>query len=418
MTVETRAQATVPEGRSGSFPRPVPKRWTRDSAKLSVAITFLVAMGTALGGAALGVFADYQDEAKAGRLSLLVVYALVAVACFVAALCSWRRRRTILQDRGTAYLVIERGEGWDVVETREYEEKLRNDFAQVLIVPSGSDLGHPRLWPRTTAQAGQWAADCTRVATSLIAVRYNDDHRTSDALFLWTDGVVAAALGKELSRLLRDGRIGVRQRPSLTGFGGVTEQVPWTKPSHTFRDAVVVTAASFRVTEPVHRPIPLDGTTESGPETVILLARCTGSPHAWAGVLPRSTKVAVTQRLRVVNGSGLTLGSSAVVREIHIEPAGAPPAADPTGKGAASRQRNHEWAAYPQLAETVATFWRDETTAIRAESPGAVVLLAAEVPMEVNYGLGVRAHYQPLGNGPLCFYDPKHKALIVTDVRL
>ena len=159
MTVETRAQATVPEGRSGSFPRPVPKRWTRDSAKLSVAITFLVAMGTALGGAALGVFADYQDEAKAGRLSLLVVYALVAVACFVAALCSWRRRRTILQDRGTAYLVIERGEGWDVVETREYEEKLRNDFAQVLIVPSGSDLGHPRLWPRTTAQAGQWAAD-------------------------------------------------------------------------------------------------------------------------------------------------------------------------------------------------------------------------------------------------------------------
>lgn len=403
----------VPESRSGAFPRPVSQRWRSDTTKLTVAVAFLVAIGTAFGGACLGALADYLDDPNSGRLWVLLAYGAFTVVCFGLALHYFRRRRGLLEERGTAYLIIEPGETWDVVETRTFEEQIRNDFAQVLVVPSGRDTGVPRPWSRTPQGAGAWKIAIEQLAASLMAVRHNDDHRTADALFLWSDGVVAAGLGQQLSGRLRDAQIRVRARPSTTGFGGKTPlERPWRQEGHSFRDGVDLRAGRLTVTKPVDRHLTLKNCTDEETQTFILLARCTHNPHAWGQVLDRDLREQPTEPLPVHNGSGLNLSSTATVREIHIDP----PKAGVTD----SSEPSHHWADYPELAEWVASFWRDESAAIRTKTENAVVLLAAEVPMEVSYGLGVRAHYMYKLEKPgaLCFYDNKVNALIVTDVIL
>ncbi len=88
------------------------------------------------------------------------------MACFATGVHFFWRRRGLLDKRGTAYLIIEPAETWNVVETRTFEEQIRNDFAQVLVVPSGRDTGIARPWGRTPDGAAKSDLSHVRCAST------------------------------------------------------------------------------------------------------------------------------------------------------------------------------------------------------------------------------------------------------------
>jgi hypothetical protein len=150
--VGARAVAGFPARRLVRGGRRGGPRWWQDVPAITVATGVVFAVATALLGAFLGVLSDIiaGDPAAPDFVPHVVTCAVLGVvgfACLAGGVWLWSRRRLLLHERGTAYVVAEQSSAWTYEERRAFFTRLEIDFATVRRVPGPADLGAEWRWP-------------------------------------------------------------------------------------------------------------------------------------------------------------------------------------------------------------------------------------------------------------------------------
>jgi hypothetical protein len=191
---------------------------TRDWA---IAVSFTVGMASL--SAAFGILPDLAVDGWAGnaRLPWLVGSGVVSVVALATGTAMWWFRNTLLNRRGTAYLVDVSSPGWDPEDKRAFRASIRSQFAAVREVAGPDRLRGGRAWTLDDDGSRLWDEHLTDLVHSFRTLHANDDPTTSNALYLWAPWPVALGFGLRTVGGHRGVRLDVRHRPSFGRLGEV-----------------------------------------------------------------------------------------------------------------------------------------------------------------------------------------------------
>ena len=200
-------------------------------------ITALSASVTLILGAVLGALpallgGSWHDAQTRDQTWVLLVFAAVSLAAAVIAIALSRKRRWVLRQNGTAYVIQEFAAAWDSQDERAFLDSAGRYFARVITVPGPGRLGRAWDWPLGEG-AQRWDGKVTDLAHSFLALASDDDQGTPRGIFIWAWWAVAAAFGMQVTASHRDLVLDVWQRPSH-GRAGHVEPITRQQRPHRF----------------------------------------------------------------------------------------------------------------------------------------------------------------------------------------
>jgi hypothetical protein len=312
------------------------------------------------------------------KTSVLIGFTVASLATAVTAIVLHRKRRWVLQENGTAYVIRELAGDWDRQDEKVFLDSAGRYFARVIKVPGPGQLGRPWDWP-LGPRARQWDDKVDELARAFQALRSADDPGTPNGILMWASWAVAAAFGQRVTTADRDLVLDVWQRPSH-GRAGDVETVIGTQRPHRFGYAKPVPLAEVL---PESAPqeftwrAKLTATQRSadahrvaGPRVSVLLLRL--GYQRWGPLPEVDTEPARALHLEINDAAGVTPSrpSRITIRELRCLPS-------PGGQ--------FPWHAIPSLV-AVATDWIERKS---AELEGHAVLLGATMLPETALGLGI-----------------------------
>ena len=385
---------------------------------LSASVTLVLgAVLGALPALLAGSWSDPQTRLQTWVLSGFGAASLVAA---VTAIVLHRKRRWVLSQNGTAYVIRELSTGWDRQDETVFLESLGRYFARVIKIPGPGQLGRPWDWPLGPG-AQYWNGKVDELARSFQALRSADDPGTPNGILMWASWAVAVAFGLRVTAADRDLVLDVWQRPSHGRAGDVEAAIGTQRPHR------------FGYTEPT----PLGGLLPgSAPREFTWHAKLTPTQQGADAGVPAGRRVSVLLlRLGCQKWGPLpevgteTSEADAEPRPVHAPHLHVVDAAGVTGSRS-SGITIHElrcvppyggrfpWDAIPSLVAASAD-WIERKS---ADLEGHTLLLGAAMLPEAALGLGITAGHAhrtrwPENIWPLV-YQPGADSLVVPDLNL
>jgi hypothetical protein len=386
--------------------------WTVGRAWL---ITALSASVTLILGAVLGALpallaGNWSDPQTRLQTWVLVGFSAASLTAASTAIVLYRKRRWVLHQNGTAYIIQELASDWDRQDEKVFLDSVGRHFAHVLKVPGPGQLGRSWQWPLESG-AQHWDGKVDELARAFQALRSADDPATPNGILMWASWAVSVAFGMRVTAADRDLVLDVWQRPSRGRTGdtapplglqrphrfGYAEPVPLAEllpesaPSqHTCRAKLTLTQRDA------------NAHPKAGHRVSVLLLRL-GSQQ-W-GPLPEAGTEARPPHLEIDDAAGVSPDRSSriMIHELRCLP-------PPGGL--------FPWHAIPSLVAASAD-WIERKS---AELAGHTLLLGTIMPPETALGLGIVAGHArrtrwPENMWPLV-YRPGRSLLVVPDLNL
>jgi hypothetical protein len=349
-------------------------------------ITGLSASVTLILGAVLGalpaVFAgSWRSAQTRDQTWVLIGLTVAGLAAAVTAIVLHRKRRWVLRQNGTAYVIRELASDWDRQDEEVFLSAAGRYFARVMKVPGPGQLGRSWNWPLGPG-AQQWDGKVDELARAFQALRSADDPETPNGILMWASWAVAVAFGLRVSAADRDLVLDIWQRPSH-GRAGDVESVMGSQRAHRFGYA-----RPMPPTELLPDFIPWESTYQArltathqdagepcgaGRHRVSVLLLRLGYQR-WGPLPGPGSEPAHPLHLEVSDAAGVTprRSSRVTIHELRCLP--------PHGD-------QFPWHAIPSLV-TASTDWIERKSAKLA---GHTLLLGAIMPPETALGLGITA---------------------------
>ena len=200
-------------------------------------ITALSASVTLILGAVLGALpsllaGSWRDPQTRDQTWVLIGFTVASLAAAVTAIVLHRKRRWVLRENGTAYVVRELTGDWDRQNEQAFLDSAGRYFARVVKVPGPGQLGRPWDWPLDSG-AQRWDSKANELTRSFQALRSVDDAGTPNGIVMWAPWAIALAFGMRTTAADRDLVLDVWQRPSH-GRAGNVETVIGAQRPHRF----------------------------------------------------------------------------------------------------------------------------------------------------------------------------------------
>lgn len=351
-------------------------------------ITGLSASVTLIIGAVLGampaVFAgSWRNPQTRDQTWVLIGFTIAGLVAAVTAIVLYRKRRWVLRQNGTAYVIRELAGDWSRQDEAAFLNSAGRYFARVIKVPGPGQLGRPWNWPLGPG-AQQWDGKLDELARAFQALRSADDPATPNGILMWASWAIALAFGTRVSAADRDLALDIWQRPSH-GRAGDVETVIGTQRPHRFGyTKPVPSAESLPDFTPQEFNYQARLTTTQCPAhkrhvrgrrpVSVLLLRI--GYQEW-GPLPKADTrygPAHPLHLKVSDAAGVTPNRSSdiYIHELRFLP-------PPGGR--------FPWHAIPSLV-AASTDWIERKS---AKLEGRTLLLGAIMPPEIAIGLGIIA---------------------------
>jgi hypothetical protein len=362
--------------------------WTVGRAWLITALTASVTLilGAVLGALPALLAGSWHDPQTRDQTWVLIGFAAVSLLAAATALVLYRKRRWVLRQNGTAYLIQEQAALWDGQDETPFLDSAGRYFARVVKVPGPGRLGRPWAWP-LDADAARWDSKVTDLAHSFLALALDDNQdahtNTPDGLFVWAWWAVAAAFGMRVTAAQRSLILDIWQRPSHARAGHVEPITRHQRP-HRFG---YTAPASLAELLPESAPREYTWTAELrtnhlvpaasplAPHRISVLLLRLGRER-W-GPLPEvqlESQAAPSPHLDLRDAAGLLPGQSpdVTIHELRCLP---------------PQDGQFPWEAVPSLVEACAD-WIELKT---AELEGDTLLLGTTMLPETALGLGIVA---------------------------
>jgi hypothetical protein len=399
----------------------------------------MFASATALLSGALGLLPGALDNAsKKGWAGggqgwtawLTVVFGAVGAGLLVWAAVRWRRLGTLLEDRGTAYVIEEQQIAWQHEEKASVLALIGREFASVLRVPGPVALDESWSWQADLQGLPHWDKRTDELVRAFWAVHYNDNQETHNAVFTWAPWPVAMAFGARATARRRGLVLHVRQRPSF-GAGTHRQRLIITDGAYDFVSGTKL--ADDPVTVPGYELTKLERSlticlTEFASDRAATHSPTRGS-HGARDVVPlRAVLLAVRLQPGPIGAIPWDLDEAGEI-PIGVPPELAQRALLPgrhtveyrewrlISQPGSTSAAEVPWTAFPDVAGDVARWVCEQ---VGPDFDGAV-LLASRMPQEIAVGLGIRAgqlgRSWPARVYPV-FYDEASHHLVVPDLQL
>jgi len=375
---------------------------------LSASVTLI--LGAVLGALPALLTGSWSDPQTRLQTWVLIGFTAASLVAAIIAIVLHRKRRWVLHQNGTAYVIQELASDWDRQDEKVFLDSVGRHFARVLKVPGPGQLGRSWEWPLGPG-AQRWDGKVDELARAFQALRSADDPATPNGILMWASWAVSAAFGMRVTAADRDLVLDVWQRPSRgrTGDTGtpwgiqrphrfgyaepvpLAELLPESAPSeHTYRAKLTPTQRGTNA----HR--------KAGSPVSVLLLRL-GS-QKW-GPLPEAGIETHSLHLEIDDAAGVTpyRPSRIIIHEFRCLP-------PPGGL--------FPWHAIPSLVAASAD-WIERKS---AELAGHTLLLGTTILPETALGLGIVAGHArrtrwPENIRPLV-YRPATGSLVVPDLNL
>jgi hypothetical protein len=197
---------------------------------LSASVTLI--LGAVLGALPALLAGNWSDPQTRFQTWVLIGFTVVGLVAAVIAVVLYRKRRWVLHQNGTAYVIRELASDWVRQDEKAFLDSAGRYFARVIKVPGPGQLGRSWDWP-LGADAQQWDGKLDELAHSFQALRSVDDPDTPNGILIWASWAVAVAFGLRVTTADRDLVLDVWQRPSH-GRAGDVETVLGTQRPHRF----------------------------------------------------------------------------------------------------------------------------------------------------------------------------------------
>ena len=197
---------------------------------LSASVTLI--LGAVLGALPALLAGSWRDPQTRDQTWVLIGFTVASLAAAVTAIVLHRKRRWVLRENGTAYVVRELASDWDRQDEQAFLDSAGRYFARVVKVPGPGQLGRPWDWPLGPG-AQRWDSKVNELTRSFQALRSVDDAGTPNGIVMWAPWAVALAFGMRITAADRDLVLDVWQRPSH-GRAGDVETVIGTQRPHRF----------------------------------------------------------------------------------------------------------------------------------------------------------------------------------------
>jgi hypothetical protein len=196
--------------------------WTVGRAWLITALTASVTLilGAVLGALPALLAGSWHDPQTRDQTWVLIGYTAASLLAAATALVLYRKRRWVLRQNGTAYIIQEQAALWDGQDEKLFLDSAGRYFARVAAVPGPGQLGRSWDWP-LGADAARWDGKVTDLAHSFLALALDDNQDTPNGIFIWAWWAVAAAFGMRVTAAHRDLVLDVWQRPSHGRVGHI-----------------------------------------------------------------------------------------------------------------------------------------------------------------------------------------------------
>ena len=376
---------------------------------LSASVTLI--LGAVLGALPALLAGSWSDPQTRLQTWVLIGFTGASLSAAVTAVVLYRKRRWVLRQNGTAYVIRELAGDWDRQDEKVFLESADRHFARILKVPGPGQLGRSWEWPLGPG-AQRWDGKVDELARAFQALRSTDDPATPNGILMWASWAVSVAFGMRVTAIDRDLVLDVWQRPSRGRTGDTGTPLGAQRP-HRFGYA---------------EPVPLDVLLpESAPSKQTCRAKLTLTRRGPDAHPAAGNHVSVLLlRLGSQRWGPLPAGRTEA-HSLHLK---IDDAADVTPSHRSSRITIHEWLcppppgglfpwhAIPSLVAASAAWIEDKS----AELAGHTLLLGTTMPPEAALGLGIvagqarRTHW-PENLWPLVYCRDKD-SLVVPDLNL
>ena len=347
---------------------------------LSASVTLI--LGAVLGALPALLTGSWSDPQTRDQTWVLLGFTVASLAAAVTAIVLYRKRRWVLQQNGTAYVIRELASDWDRQDEKVFLDSAGRYFARVIKVPGPGQLGRSWDWPLGPG-AEHWDGKVDELVRSFQALRSADDPGTPNGILMWASWAVAVAFGLRVTAADRDLVLDVWQRPSHGRAGDVATVIGTQRP-HRFGYAEPVPLARLL---PQSAPRGMQMAREADNHTArcgcaraagrrvsVLLLRF--GRQKWGPVpeVDSGSRRAHMPHLEITDAAGVTPNRSSriTIYELRCLPS-------PGGQ--------FPWHAIPSLAAAAAD-WIEQKS---AELAGHTVLLGATMLPETALGLGITA---------------------------
>lgn len=346
---------------------------------LSASVTLI--LGAVLGALPALLAGSWRDPQTRDQTWVLIGFTVASLAAAVTAIGLHRKRRWVLRENGTAYVIRELASDWDRQDEQSFMDSAGRYFARVIKVPGPGQLGRPWDWPLGPG-AQRWDSKVDELTRSFQALRTVDDPTTPNGIVMWAPWAIALAFGMRVTAADRALVLDVWQRPSH-GRAGDVRTVIGTQRPHRF--GYPAPALAEPLSESAPRELTWHGrlkATEEHPVThpagsrrvsvlLVRLGRQSWGPLGAVGAEPEPDQAL---HLEVSDAVGVTphRSSRITVHELRWLP--------PSGG-------LFPWHAIPSLAAASAD-WIERKS---AELPGHTLLLGTTMLPEAALGLGIHA---------------------------
>jgi hypothetical protein len=348
---------------------------------LSASVTLI--LGAVLGALPALLAGNWRDPQTRDQAWVLIGFTVASLAAAVTAIVLYRKRRWVLRENGTAYVVRELAGDWDRQDEQTFLDSAGRHFARVIKVPGPGQLGRPWDWPLDDG-AQRWDGKLDELARSFQALRTVDDQETPNGIVMWAPWAVALAFGMRVTAADRDLVLDVWQRPSH-GRAGDVKTVIGTRRPHRFGHPGPVPSAGLppasALKEFPWEEVRLKATRQDGvahpgagrPVSVLLLRL---GHQGWGPLGPVDAEAEPDQalHLEVSDGAGVAphRATRITIHELRLPP--------PSG-------RLFPWSAIPSLAAASADWIERKSAELRDHT----LLLGTVMPPEAALGLGIDA---------------------------
>ena len=378
---------------------------------LSASVTLI--LGAVLGALPALLAGSWRDPQTRDQTWVLIGFTVASLAAAVTAIVLHRKRRRVLRENGTAYIIRELASGWDRQDEQAFLSSAGRYFARVIKVPGPGQLGRPWDWPLGDG-AQRWDAKVDELARSFQALRSADDQGTPNGVLMWASWAVALAFGMRVTAADRDLVLDVWQRPSHGRASDVTASLGNQRP-HRFGTAG---ASALAELPPESTPREFKWSARltatrrgaathrsAGRRVSVLLLRL--GQQSWGPLAAADPGAAPDQELHleISDLAGVTPSRSSHVTVYELR---CPP--PPSGQ--------FPWRAIPSLAAASAA-WIEERAAALADD---TLLLGTTMPPESALGLGIYAGHPQRTRWPEnlwpVVYQPATNSLVVPRLNL
>jgi hypothetical protein len=346
---------------------------------LSASVTLIV--GAVLGALPALVAGSWNDPQTRLQTWVLIGFGAASLVAAVTAIVLHRKRRWVLYQNGTAYVIRELAGDWDRQDEKAFLDSAGRYFARVIKVPGPGQLGRPWDWPLGSG-AQRWDGKVDELARSFQALRSADDPKTPNGILIWATWAVAVAFGLRVAAADRDLVLDVWQRPSH-GRAGDVEAVIGSQRPHRFGNAKPVSLPESPpkpATREITWRVKLTATQHgagarrpAGRRISVLLLRLGRQDWGPLPVAGADCQPAQVFDLQIDDAVGVAASRSSEIINVHELECVPPPGGQ------------FSWPAVPWLV-TASADWIESKS---DELAGDTLLLGAIMPPETALGLGI-----------------------------